>query len=360
MDAIMQGRIEWFNQFVMSLDIDKIPIGLFSGKMGICIYFYYQARLNKNKEYENFAELLINSIYTQIHTEMPIYIEDGLVGLCYGINYLIEKRFVKGNVNFILKEVDDKIYSFFCFNVLSEHTSSALIENLITIVELTMYFCIRLENNNLNANEQYLFKNVIIKAINKIENTTLTEEFTEPSLFSVKNYFLPIYLTLLCKIYKLNFYNYKVEKILDELSDKLKSTYPLQQSGRLLISAGMRNIEKVRSMDGWKEHILLLEQNTNFSSILKDEFRNKNVFPSDGITGFYFLSKNLLKFPNESCELLSKKIVLSDVWDIYLEDKTKLESRIGLVTGFCGVILTYQDILNNPQNGKNEPLDYLI
>src|ERR1035438_8832595 len=101
-DDIMQERIEKFNHYVMSLDIDKIPIGLFCGKMGICIYFFHQARLTKNKKYEKFAKKLMNSIYDQIHTKSINDLEDGLIGVCLGINYLIEENFLKGNINYVI------------------------------------------------------------------------------------------------------------------------------------------------------------------------------------------------------------------------------------------------------------------
>lgn len=44
-------RIEKFNQIVLSKDIERISFGLLSGKMGICICFYHQARLTQNKAY---------------------------------------------------------------------------------------------------------------------------------------------------------------------------------------------------------------------------------------------------------------------------------------------------------------------
>jgi hypothetical protein len=346
MDVIMQERIEKFNQFVMEQDIDKMPIGLFDGKMGICIYFYHQARLTQNKKFKEFAERLLDSIYSEIHLQNVIDMEDGLAGICYGINYLIEQHFVKGNVNSILKEVDDKIYSSFCFNILSNN-SVMQIENLRTILQLTIYFYNRLQSNNLPANEKYLFENIIIKAINKIENVTLADKFTEPFVFSIRSYFLPSYLILLSKLYELDLYNYKIEKIFDELSDKLRSTYPLLQSNRLFLSGGMRNVEKIKSVYGWKDHSMLLEQNTDFSSIIEEEFRNKNIFPSDGLSGFYFLAKYLHASININYDLLSQKIVMSDVWNEHLIDHEKLKTRIGLVSGFSGVIIAYQDIQNN-------------
>lgn len=344
-DVLMQERIEKFNNFVMNLDIDKIPIGLFSGKMGICIYFYHQAQLSKSKEYEKFAEKLLDSIYSQVHSEMPIDIENGLAGICYGINYLIEENFVKGNVNTILKELDDRIFKSLNFIHLSNN-SNMQIENPRIILGVLYYFSIRLENNKLASSERYSFKSIIIKAINKIESTSLQDKFTEPYLFTSTNYFLPIYLILLSKIHKQDFYNYKVAKIFDEMSDRIKSTYPLLQSDRLLLSIGLRSVEEVERIDDWSNHIKLLEQNIDFPSMIDKEFRNKDILPNNGITGLYYFLISICKRISFNKNLFTEKIIYSDLWDQLDREENKKDIPFGLVTGFSGVILTYQDTLN--------------
>lgn len=351
MDAIMKERIEKFNGFVMSLDIEKIPIGLFSGKMGICIYFYHQARLTQNRKYEKFAEKLLDSIYRQVHTEMPIDIENGLAGICYGINYLIEENFVKGNVNSILKELDDRIFRSLNFNSLSNN-SIIRIENIKLILGISFYFSMRLNNHNLDENERFIFENIIIKAINKIESTNEPDKFSEPYFFSLINYFLPIYLIFLSQVYKHNFYNYKIEKIFDEMSDKLKSTYPLLQSNRLYLSAGIKCIQKLKPMNGWGDHIKLLEQNIDIPLIIKVDFKNKNILLNNGLTGFYYLIKKKYKRTSFDKNLVSERIVFSDLWHSLNYDEEKNKISFGLVTGLSGVILTYQDALieNNNEN----------
>jgi len=346
LNAIMNGRIDSFNQYVMSQDIDKLPIGLYEGKMGICIYFYHQARLTQNKTYEKFAEKLLDSIYSQVHIEIPIDIANGLVGICYGINYLIEENFVSGNANIILKELDDRIFRSLYFNYLENELYKG-IEMVKGVLDLSTYFSMRLKNKNLSSNEQYLFRNIIVKSINKIENVDLFKMYAEPPLFSITNYFFPSYLLFLSEIYKLNFYNYKLIKIFDVMSDKIKSTYPLLQCNRLFLSAGIKRILKSKSINGWREHIQLLEQNADFSSSLKNEFRNKNIFPFDGITLFYYITKKFHDSANINYDLLCKKIADSDIWEDCLKDETILKTHIGLVTGFCGVILAYQDVLTN-------------
>lgn len=347
MDIVMQERIEKFNKYVMSLDIDKMPIGLFNGKMGICIYFYHQARLTKNTEFEKFAGKLLDSVYTQLYSGLLLDLGDGLLGISLGIDYLVNNNFVIGNINTIIKELDKKIYShsYTYLQYIIEKVKDITSKNVESILELLIYFITRLENQKLSSNDRFLFENLSIKSINIIENTLINEKFAEPYGFSMMNYFLPIYLILLNRFYKLNFYNYKIENIYDELSYKIKSIFPLLQSNRLFLSSVMRQIVTKKTIKGWQEHIILLENNINSVYLMNNEFRNKNIFPNDGITGFYFMLNNIHKFSIDDYKMMIQKIEDSIVWEEYLKDSIMLETKIGLFSGFSGVILSYQQLM---------------
>src|ERR1035437_10174953 len=98
---LMEQRIQKFNEFVMSQDIEKIPVGLFCGKLGLCVYFYHQASYTQEKKYKNFADKLLNSTFTQINSKSLISLEDGLIGVCLGLNYLVENGYQTGDINHV-------------------------------------------------------------------------------------------------------------------------------------------------------------------------------------------------------------------------------------------------------------------
>ena len=343
-NILMSERIKKFNQFVMSLDINRIPIGLSSGKMGICIYFYQQARLTRDKAYQEFAEALFNSICNQVQFETSINMEKGLVGISSGIDYLITEKYIPNNVNKIMPIIDGRILKI--INANTELQSGTITESEIVkpSINASMYFCKRLKNNNLHPNERFLTENYIVETINRIECVVLDKIFEEPYMFTLTNYFLPSYLFLLSNAYELKFFNYKIIRLLNDLTDKLISTYPLLQSNRLFLSAAMRSIEKQESLTGWKEHILFLDQSVDIDTCLMNEFRNKSIFPNDGITGLYYLISRIHQHKNIDLNLIREKIILSDAWDDYMKDESTLKTCIGLVTGFCGVVLTYQEL----------------
>jgi len=84
-------------------------IGLYHGKMGIALFFVHYARYTGNMLYDDFAVELLNEINRQIHPDIPFTFESGMCGIGWGIDYLLENKFMAGNPNEILVEIDEKI-----------------------------------------------------------------------------------------------------------------------------------------------------------------------------------------------------------------------------------------------------------
>ena len=341
MNTVMQERIVKFNTFVMEQDIEKIPVGLFNGKMGICIYFYQQARLTQNKKYERFAGKLLDSLYSQVHKDLSVGFENGLIGICYGINYLLENDFVKGNVNYILKEFDDKIFQKVYFS-----KNSFTIDEAILFVQAGLHFCSRLSNKNLAQNEKILFENMVIRLLNTIETNLvgIEKNMAEPFFFSPFVYFPVIYLKLLQKIYSLDFYNYKIDKVCDIWNDRLLSTYPLLQSHRFLLAKAMENVNKKRKHDTWQFHIEHLIKQSNIDYIISTEFKNKNISLNSGVSFFYFLLKDSNMLSDKIKVDVALKLTESEFWNDFEQSNSELKKNyISLMIGLSGVILVYQD-----------------
>jgi hypothetical protein len=84
-------------------------IGLLNGKTGISIFFYHYARYTGIKRYDDFAGELINEIYKEINRRTPCDFEDGLCGIGWGLEYLIQNHFVAASSNEVLRELDKRI-----------------------------------------------------------------------------------------------------------------------------------------------------------------------------------------------------------------------------------------------------------
>ena len=84
-------------------------LGLFHGKMGIVLFFVHYARFTENPLYDDFAGVLLDEIYEELHPDLPVNFESGLCGIGWGIEYLLQNGFMEGDSNEILSEIDNKI-----------------------------------------------------------------------------------------------------------------------------------------------------------------------------------------------------------------------------------------------------------
>ena len=82
------------NRLKNSLNDSEHFLGLFGGKMGLCIYFYMLDYRESNKNFKVIAEKLLEQVISQLHTIKSIDIENGLagIGLAISLNTNIFKR----------------------------------------------------------------------------------------------------------------------------------------------------------------------------------------------------------------------------------------------------------------------------
>ena len=87
-------------------------LGLFHGKMGIVIFFYHYSRYTNNPIYEEFAGELLDEVYEDIHRGMSFDFENGLCGIGWGIEYLLQNGYIEGDSDEILEDIDRKIMEY--------------------------------------------------------------------------------------------------------------------------------------------------------------------------------------------------------------------------------------------------------
>lgn len=81
-------------------------LGIARGKMRAIIFFFHCARSSGDNAYEEIAGLLMDELFEQLYAEMPIDFANGLSGIGWGIEYLIQQGFIEGNADEILEEID--------------------------------------------------------------------------------------------------------------------------------------------------------------------------------------------------------------------------------------------------------------
>lgn len=84
-------------------------LGLFYGKMGSVLFFVHYAKYTNNSIYDDFASEILDEIYEDVHTEMPIYFSNGLCGIAWSIEYLLQQGYMEGESDEVLSDLDAKI-----------------------------------------------------------------------------------------------------------------------------------------------------------------------------------------------------------------------------------------------------------
>lgn len=87
-------------------------IGLYNGKAGISLLFFHLARYTKNRLYKSFANEIIGEIFEEIHIDTPIGFAEGLCGIGWSVEYMLENGFVKGDSDEILYDIDSKVMEY--------------------------------------------------------------------------------------------------------------------------------------------------------------------------------------------------------------------------------------------------------
>ena len=96
------------------LIVDSIgmsDIGLFDGKMGIIISLITYSRRNKLKCIESMVDFLMEQLLESMTDISPLSFSNGLTGIGWGIEYLIQKGYMPGCGADICSEIDKKLMS---------------------------------------------------------------------------------------------------------------------------------------------------------------------------------------------------------------------------------------------------------
>jgi len=334
-------KINELNKMLIAYKDNKI-LGLASGEMGMCIYFLC---LNRNKVYELVASKLLDDIYKQINTLSFYDIKTGLMGIGLGINFLIENNHIKGNINVILKDIDTEIIKLL--------NKSSFLENL-SIFEQTQflyYLYRRLLLQKKGKELEYIFQEYSIDLINNLNEKLNTDFFDDPIYFNA-NYSLPLLLYVLSKISCLNFYNYKINRVLQDISFLILSKIPVLHANRLYLIWGMEITKKQVQSKDWDNHIVLLRREFDFYAMLNNEFSSRNIYFNNGLPSVYLLIKALPEYftqdeINKYNHLIIKRIEQSSEWELLLNDNEYFKTKSGLLDGWSGtsLLLHYENRL---------------
>ncbi len=135
--------------------------GLYNGKMGLIISSYLQGDLT-------FAEKEIDDLieYIETNNNINITFSDGLLGIAWGLSFLVEEQMIESNINELLSDFDDIIFNRFNMNYWGDWSFEK------GFLGLVYYSTMRLYQDKDIINKYPLF----FKFLNKIVKEKYTDE----------------------------------------------------------------------------------------------------------------------------------------------------------------------------------------
>ncbi|GEM66216.1 hypothetical protein SF1_41980 [Sphingobacterium faecium NBRC 15299] len=151
----------------LSIDIDPEKIhqlilesgqitdyGLLNGKFGIAICFFHLSRHLEHNLFLDYANNQLDEIWNSLSDDLSIEFESGLSGIGWGIEYLIQNDFVKGNSNLICNDID-KMVMRICPRRFNDYSLESGLEGILN------YICARLAGRNKNVKRNPFLKSFI-------------------------------------------------------------------------------------------------------------------------------------------------------------------------------------------------------
>jgi hypothetical protein len=305
-------------------------IGLMHGKMGLSIFFFHLARRTKSQMYEDYAGELIDEIYDELSGNTPMDFENGLAGIGWGIEYLVQNCFLEADTDEVLEEFDNRLFQQLIYDTPSE---IGLLKGLLGI---GFYYLKRLQNTESNdekiqslTNKQTLIhlideldRRLDKEAIDKLLNghnqdASETENTTSKPIIHNFDITWDYTATLwfLTDLFSQNIFNHKVTKIVINLLTPLTTNNLelLSETRKLLIIVVLTKLKKNIKFNG-KDHDKLESIHEYLSrkidiKLLGNELATLPITIRHGISGIYWLSKQIFKTPNDdSCLHLLKSV----------------------------------------------------
>ena len=156
-------------------------LGLYHGRMGIVLFLCQYARFSGNLLYEDFAGELIDMINEDLTEDMTANIENGLSGIGWGIEYLVSNRFMSGNTDDVLTDIDERIMQYDPVRIKDNSFNQGSIGILF-------YVLTRLNSQNRDSRYWPFDEDYLNRLYRKAENLLRDETLDSDCMQIVKSY----------------------------------------------------------------------------------------------------------------------------------------------------------------------------
>lgn len=375
-------------------------LGLLNGKMGISIFFYHLARETGNSIYEDYAGELIDEIYDEISLNTPMDFANGLAGIGWGIEYLVQNHFIEADTVEVLEEIDKRLMSF----IYGSPPSIGLCEGLVGYGAYLLK-CIQNPHASDEKIQTLINKQLMIRLISELGqrihdiSVVTMEPFQKQSGENIQEatkqekgstggeraftfdltWDYPVLLAFLTEVFLLEFSNVKVSHMLQRLVSPLQHAvnYPRLHVNRLLLAMALSKI--TYSLSNGQSCIRNTTNDFNLNVNLKKiiqgllseigrriilrELKPNCAFLMNGTMGIAWIYQQLFEFTavkkyQTEADYWSQKslqLVEPKDYDRHGSERGNEQLPLGLLKGYAGLVFT-ASVLRNTVLTKQKKL----
>jgi hypothetical protein len=314
--------------------------GLLYGKTGICLYYYISGRVYSNQQFTKYAEGLLDEICKNLPST-NINFDFGLGGIGWAIEYLVQNKYITGNTDEILQDIDVLLLKQLTIN------DGLFNLNFVDGTSGYLYYLIyRLQNQSRNKKFSSLVKlnkEMFIHLINQTEKHLIAgfasiNKDVSFDLFSG----LPLSIILLRKAYNLGIYNEKIEKIIEQVSGCLDTMLPALNLNRLYLASVLLGFSDIVRCKQLEKCTNLLLHSTDYKDAIS-EAGDSNWSLRIGTVGvksmLWYLLKNLSPKNIYYEKVLNTHNAIDTPQLIFSLNDTLTHPKIGISEGVIGVKL---------------------
>lgn len=263
-------------------------IGLMEGKMGACLYFFIVGKVQDKKHFTKQGELLLDEVFERVSISTPTNFANGLAGIGWAVEYLIQSNLVKGNSDVILEEIDNCILKTL---TLDDGLDIDFTDGLIGYL---FYFIQRLKSERKSGKSIAfeLNRELLILTLNRIDQKYLSSAhpITDDIQFDFfQNY--PYLIRLLGFAFGLNIFNTKIERMVNELFRYFETSTHGLNTNRLHLVLEIIVLCKKMSINKWDGLIDNLLHSIGFEELIK-EIDTQCVGIRSGLSGLKYILSN--------------------------------------------------------------------
>lgn len=337
-------------------DPQNVTHAFLHGNTGLCFFFYHLAQRTNEPEYEALADNLLDKTFNSLNTSALPDFENGLAGIGWGVEYLVQNGFAEGDTDEILEEVDNRV-----FKLLNETTMNSFdLTNGLT--GYLFYLIARLKKpTNPKSTAQWINRELLFLVINKLDEIVTTQfpSITKEMYFDLFWRF-PVLFYGLSEAFDLNIYSEKIRCMVNQWVMNLEAYVPSMHINRLYMATVLWLINAKVPNKRIEKQIQILLFATDFD-ILKTEVDPQALnirFGWPGVVWLLFQASRIIpaNYPNYRLIDVTRKEITQKYKVSLGKDFATNEAnprQFGISEGLAGIglmDLVWPEILGENEN----------